>query len=404
MGEFTEFAEALLDQISVEIDEEKEISQLAEKINDNPEFPNQFTELESFSKDILSEISKNVEEFTGYDVKSDLKVEFPNLKEFKLLKGRKVFATKQSRKFVDDLFLSVADLDVKNIAELIEKDTEKFLVYSTYAKSYISKISTTYGDYLDSCIYLNKFILSNYPKIILYKQGQPYDSRKEQVESGYKGALKMTIVEEVVHSTQDNLQEINRNAATNVNSINEELANIVLKLGNNEADNLYEYLQLQTVPDNFPIAKKANLFFMLNPDNFVVNVLGPDVMTYSHVEIDPKISEIVPELPEIYQRWLQPIQEHHAAFSTMEGMAEFTVQNLLQNDDDFQNYLTTFMGMDFSSYKVRKNMGKELTEKVFEKFGKDAFRFLNEKPPGTRELKEPDRYLKRDLSTGSEHM
>ena len=404
MGEFTEFAEALLDQISVEIDEEKEISQLAEKINDNPEFPNQFTELESFSKDILSEISKNVEEFTGYDVKSDLKIEFPNLKEFKLLKGRKVFATKQSRKFVDDLFLSVADLDVKNIAELIEKDTEKFLVYSTYAKSYISKISTTYGDYLDSCIYLNKFILSNYPKIILYKQGQPYDSRKEQVESGYKGALKMTIVEEVVHSTQDNLQEINRNAATNVNSINEELANIVLKLGNNEADNLYEYLQLQTVPDNFPIAKKANLFFMLNPDNFVVNVLGPDVMTYSHVEIDPKISEIIPELPEIYQRWLQPIQEHHAAFSTMEGMAEFTVQNLLQNDDDFQNYLTTFMGMDFSSYKVRKNMGKELTEKVFEKFGKDAFRFLNEKPPGTRELKEPDRYLKRDLSTGSEHM
>ena len=404
MGEFTEFAEALLDQILVEINEEKEISQLSEKINDTPEFPNQFTELESFSKNILLDISKNVEEFTGYNVKSDLKIEFPNLKEFKLLKGRKVFATKQSRKFVDDLFLSVADLDVKNIAELIEKDTERFLVYSTYAKSYISKISTTYGDYLDSCIYLNKFILSNYPKIILYKQGQPYDSRKEQVESGYKGALKMTIVEEVVHSTQDNLQEINKNAATNVNSINEELANIILKLDNNEADNLYEYLQLQTVPDNFPIAKKANLFFMLNPDNFVVNVLGPDVMTYSHVEIDPKISEIIPELPEIYQRWLQPIQEHHAAFSTMEGMAEFTVQNLLQNDDDFQNYLTTFMGMDFSSYKVRKNMGKELTEKVFEKFGKDAFRFLNEKPPGTRELKEPDRYLKRDLSTGSEHM
>ena len=78
MGEFTEFAEALLDQISVEIDEEKEISQLSEKINENPEFPNQFTELESFSKDMLLDISKNVEEFTGYDVKSDLKIEFPN--------------------------------------------------------------------------------------------------------------------------------------------------------------------------------------------------------------------------------------------------------------------------------------------------------------------------------------
>ena len=404
MGEFTEFAEALLDQISVEIDEEKEIAQLSEKINDDSEFPNQFIELESFSNSILGDISKKVEGFTGYSVKSDLRIEFPDLKEFKLLKGRKVFATKQSRGFVDNLFSAVADLDVKSIAELIEKDTEKFLVYSTYAKSYISKISTTYGDYLDSCVYLNKFILSNYPKIILYKQGQPYESRKEQVESGYKGALKMTIVEELVHSTQDNLQNVNKNAATNVNSINEELAKIILKLDNNASNSLYEYLQLQTVPDDFPIAKKANLFFMLNPDNFVVNVLGPDVMTYSHVQIDPKISEIVPELPEIYQRWLQPIQEHHAAFSTMEGMAEFTVQNILQNDDDFQNYLTTFMGTDFSSYKVRKNMGKELTEKVFEKFGKDAFRFLNEKPPGTRELKEPDRYLKRDLSTGSEHM
>ena len=404
MAEFKEFAEALLDQISVEIDEEEEIAKLSEKINDDPEFPNQFTDLESFSNNLFPDISKKVEEFTGYPIKSDLRIEFPNLKEFKLLKGRKVFATKHSREFVDSLFSAVADLDIKNIAELIEKDTEKFLVYSTYAKSYISKISTTYGDYLDSCVYLNKFILSNYPKIILYKQGQPYDSRKKQVESGYKGALKMTMVEELVHSTQDELQDSNKNAATNVNSINEELAKIILKLDDNSSKSLYEYLQLQTVPDDFPIAKKANLFFMLNPDNFVVNVLGPDVMTYSHVEIDPKISDIIPELPDIYQRWLQPIQEHHAAFSTMEGMAEFTVQNILQNDDDFQNYLTTFMGTDFSSYKVRKNMGKELTEKVFEKFGKDAFRFLNEKPPGTRELKEPDRYLKRDLSTGSKHM
>ena len=404
MAEFTEFAEALLDQISVEIDEEKEIAKLLEKINDDSEFPNEFTNLESFSKDIFPEISKKVEEFTGFTIKPDLRVEFPNLKEFKLLKGKKVFATNQSRSFVDGLFSAVSDLNVKNIAELIEKDTEKFLVYSTYAKSYISKISTTYGDYLDSCVYLNKFILSSYPKIILYKQGQPYELRKEQVESGYKGALKMTLVEEIVHSTQDNLQEDNKNAATNVNSINEELAKIILNLEGNAADDLYEYLQLQTVPDNFPIAKRANLFFMLNPDNFVVNVLGPDVMTYSHVEIDPKISQIVPELSDIYQRWLLPIQTHHAAFSTMEGIAEFAVQNILQEDKDFQNYLTTFMGTDFSSYKVKKNMGKELTAKVYEKFGKDAFRFLIEKPPSTRELKEPELYLKRDLSTGSKHM
>ena len=404
MGETEEFAEALIDQISVELNEEKEISALATKISDDQNFPKKFTDMEDFIEQNFSVLSEKIHDFTNLNVNSNIRMKFLDLKEFKLLKGRKVFATKQSRSFVDELFSAVADLDTKNIAELIQKDTEKFLVYSTYAKSYISKISTTYGDYLDSCVYLNKFILSSYPKIILYKQGQPYDLRKEQVESGYKGALKMTMVEEIVHSTQDNLQEDNKNAAINVNSINEELAKIILNLDEDSTKNLYEYLQLQTVPDNFPIAKHANLFFMLNPDNFVVNELGPDVMTYSHVEIDPKISEIVPELSEIYQRWLLPIQSHHAAFSTMEGIAEFAVQNILQDDDDFQNYLTTFMGTDFSSYKVRKNMGKELTEKVFNKFGKDAFRFLIEKPPSTRELKEPELYLKRDLSTGSKHM
>ena len=88
----------------------------------------------------------------------------------------------------------------------------------------------------------------------------------------------------------------------------------------------------------------------------------------------------------------------------MEGIAEFVVQNILKDDDDFQNYLTTFMGTDFSSYKVRKNMGRDLTEKVFDKFGKTGFRFLIDSPPGTRELKDPDLYLKRDLSTGSKNI
>jgi len=404
MGEFEEFAEALLDQISIEINEEKEISELAEKISDDSQFPKDFVKLESYTEENFETISNEVSNFLGIELKNDLRLEYPELKEFKLLKGRKVFATKNSRDFVDNLFSSVADLDTKQIADLIQKDTQKFLVYSTYAKSYISKISTTYGDYLDSCVYFNKFILSSYPKIILYKQGQPFESKKEQVESGYKGALKMTMLEEIVHSTQDNLQQENKNAAINVNSINEELAEIILALEDDSANKLYEYLQLQTVPDDFPVAKKANLFFMLNPDNFVVNILGPEVMTYSHVEIDPKIAEIVPELPEIYQRWLLPIQTHHAAFSTMEGIAEFAVQNILKDDSDFQSYLTTFMGTDFSAYKVRKTTGKDLTEKVFEKFGKSSFRFLIENPPSTRELKEPELYLKRDLSLGSKHM
>ena len=401
MGETEEFAEALLDQIAVELNEEKEISELASKISEDQDFPKNFTDMEDFTEENFPIMSEKIHDFTSLNVDSNIVTEFLDLKEFKLLKGKKVYATNQSRKFVNELFSAVADEDVKKISDLIQSDTKKFLVYSTYAKAYISKISTTYGDYLDSTIFLNKFILSKYPQIILYKQGTPYQVNQEKVDSGYRGALKMTLLEELVHSTQGNLEMENKNAAINVNSINEELAEIILELENSAASNLYEYLQLQTVPDDFPIAKKANLFFMLNPDNFVVNVLGPDVMTYSKVEIDPKISEIVPELSDIYQRWLSPIQNHHAAFSTMEGIAEFVVQNVLKDDSDFQNYLTTFMGTDFSSYKVRKNMGKDLTEKVFAKFGKNAFKFLIDSPPGTRELKEPELYLKRDLSTGS---
>jgi len=404
MGETEEFAEALLDQISIELNEEKEIAELSNKITDDKDFPQQFTRMEDFSEQNLPVMSEKVYDFTGLEVKSNIKIEFPDLKEFKLLKGRKVYATKQSSEFVNDLFSAVADENIEAISGLIQRDTAKFLVYSTYAKAYISKISTTYGDYLDSTVFLNKFILSKYPQIILYKQGPPFGSNLEKVDSGYRGALKMTLLEELIHSTQTNLENENRDAAVNVNSINEELANIILDLDESSASNLYEYLQLQIVPDDFPIAKKANLFFMLNPDNFVVNVLGPDVMTYSKVEIDPKISEIVPDLSDIYQRWLSPIQNHHAAFSTMEGIAEFVVQNVLKDDDDFQNYLTTFMGTDFSSYKVRKNMGRDLTEKVFDKFGKTGFRFLIDLPPGTRELKDPDLYLKRDLSTGSKNI
>ena len=404
MGETEEFAEALLDQIAVELNEEKEILDLSTKISDISDFPKNFTNMEDFSEENFPIMLQKIHDFTGLDVNSNIRIEYPDLKEFKLLKGKKVYATIQSNEFVNDLFSAVADESVEDISNLIQKDTKKFLVYSTYAKSYISKISTTYGDYLNSTVFLNKFILSKYPQIILYKQGHPYEMNLEKIDSGYRGALKMTLLEELIHSTQINLENENKNAATNVNSINEELAEIILNLENTAASNLYEYLQLQTVPDDFPIAKKANLFFMLNPDNFVVNVLGPDVMTYSKVEIDPKISEIVPELDDIYQRWLSPIQNHHAAFSTMEGIAEFVVQNILKDDNDFQNYLTTFMGTDFSSYKVRKNMGRDLTEKVFNKFGKNAFKFLIDAPPGTRELKDPDLYLQRDLSTGSKNI
>jgi hypothetical protein len=284
---------------------------------------------------------------------------------------------------------------LKKIAELMQQDMVKYFVYSTYAIQYVSKITTTYGDYLDGEIYLNKFILSRYPQIILHKQGEPYESKFENVNSGYLGAVKMTVLEELIHSTQDNLQEINKNAAMTVNKINEELASIILALDTETVNKLSEYCQLQAVPDDFPFAKKANLFFFLNPDHFLIEQIGPDVMTFTHVEMDPKIGELIPELLDIYKKWLVPIQQHHAAFTAMEGMASFAIDNILKDDQDFQNYLTTFMGTDFSSYQVRKSMGKDFTKAVYEKLGKDTFKKIMNVPPNTRELKDPQLYLKK---------
>ena len=194
MGETEEFAEALLDQIAVELDEEKEIADLSNKISEDKNFPQKFTNMEDFSTQNLSNMAEKVYDFTDLEVDSNIKIEFPDLKEFKLLKGKKVYATNQSKQFVDDLFSAVADENIEKISSLIQENTAKFLVYSTYAKSYISKISTTYGDYLDSTVFLNKFILSKYPQIILYKQGPPFESNLEKVDSGYRGALKMTLL------------------------------------------------------------------------------------------------------------------------------------------------------------------------------------------------------------------
>ena len=394
MSELDEFAEALMAQLSVEINEEKEIDQLAKKINEDRNFAVEFDSVENISQKIFPDLVQKVSSYTGLEVSNDLSIEYLGLDGFKRLKGKKVF-TDTARKFVDELFDAVTKNDLKKISEIINEDVAKFLVYSTYVKSYISKISTTYGDYLDSKIYLNMFILGDYPKIILYKQGPPYEVRSESVKSGYLGALKMTILEEIVHSVQTNLQKLNMQAVIQVNAINEELAKTILALDDKIVTQLTEYLQLQLVPEEFKLAKRANSFFMLNPDNFITNVMGPDVMTYTKVEIDPKITEFLPILQEIYQRWLKPIQSQHAIFTTMEGMAEFVVQQILKDDTNFQNYLTTFAGTDYSAYSVKKSIGKEFTEFIFAKFGKSTFEKLIMNPPNTKELKNPRIYLNR---------
>ena len=399
MGEFQEFAEALFGQLSVEIDEEKEIAELAVKAKEDIANKVQFKKLEEIAKEVLPDFKNKVEKFLGIKIADNIQIEFPELEELKRLKGNKVFADKESKEFVAKLFEAVAKENLKKIAELMQQDTAKYLVYSTYAIQYISKITTTYGDYLDSVIYLNKFILSRYPQIILHKQGEPYQTRFENVNSGYQGAVKMTVLEELIHSAQENLQQVNKNAAMEVNKINEELAKIVLALDTETVNTLSEYCQLQAVPDDFPFAKKANLFFFLNPDHFLIEQIGPDVMTYTHVEIDPKIKESIPELLDIYKKWLVPIQQHHAAFTAMEGMAGFAIENILKDDKDFQNYLTTFMGTDFSSYQVRKSMGKDFTKIVYEKLGKNTFKKMIEIPPNTKELKDPQLYLNK-LSLG----
>ena len=395
MGEFQEFAEALFGQLTVEIDEEKEIIELASKARDDIAGKVEFKKLEDIANEVIPEFRDKIEEFLGMKVSENIQLKFPELEELKRIKGKKVFSDNESKEFVTELFNAVAKENFKKIAELMQQDTVKYFVYSTYAIQYISKITTTYGDYFEGEIYLNKFILSRYPQIILHKQGEPYESKFENVNSGYFGAVKMTVIEELIHSVQENLQQINMNAAREVNKINEELAGIILSLDTKIVNELSEYCQLQTVPDDFPFAKKANLFFFLNPDHFLIEQIGPDVMTFTHVEMDPKIGLLIPELLGIYKKWLVPIQQHHAAFTAMEGMAAFAIENILKDDKDFQNYLTTFMGTDFSSYQVRKNIGKDFTKTVYEKLGKETFKKIIEIPPNTRELKDPQLYLKK---------
>jgi len=395
LGEFQEFTEALFGQLSVEIDEEKEIIKLASRAKDDISRKAEFKNLEDIATSVFSDYKNKVEEFLGVKVPKGIELKFPELTELKRLKGKKVFADKESKEFVTELFNAVAKEDKTKIAELMQEDTAKYLVYSTYAIQYISKITTTYGDYLDSVIYLNKFILSRYPEIILHKQGEPYELKFDNVNSGYIGAVKMTVLEELIHAAQENLQKINKNAAIEVNKINEELASIILSLDTKTVNHLSEYCQLQAVPDDFPFAKKANLFFFLNPDHFLIEQIGPDVMTFTHVEMDPKIEEAIPQLLDIYKKWLIPIQQHHAAFTAMEGMAAFVIENILKDDHDFQNYLTTFMGTDFSAYQVRKSMGKDFTKAVYEKLGTSTFKKMIEIPPNTKELKDPQLYLKK---------
>ena len=125
MSEFDEFAEALMGQLSVEIDEEKVIEEFAKKINEDRNFTVRFDDIESVSQNLFADLVRRVNEYMGLEVSKELSIEYIKLDEFKRLKGRKVF-TENAREFVDKLFDAVAKNDLKEIAELIKRIQQNF--------------------------------------------------------------------------------------------------------------------------------------------------------------------------------------------------------------------------------------------------------------------------------------
>ena len=123
MGELEEFAEALLDQLSVEINEEKVITELTSKINEDSSFNVKFSTLEEISQEIFPQMAQKVSQFFGIPINPLLKIEYPSLIEFKKMKGRKVFAEKTARIYIDELFDAVSNENIEKITELIKKDT-----------------------------------------------------------------------------------------------------------------------------------------------------------------------------------------------------------------------------------------------------------------------------------------
>ena len=395
MSEYDEFAEALIDQLSVEINEEKENLSLSQKIDEDDFFTHKFDSVEETSCRLFPLISQKITNFTGLTVPDNITIQYPGLNELKKLKGNRIFTTNNAREFVDNLVEAIATEDLGKISSLMKQDTQKFLVYSTYAKNYISKISVTFGDFLEGQIYLNNLFLTILPKIKLYNKGPPFEQNYKLIKSSFVGAIKMTLLEESVHALQQNLHKKNREAVQKVNEIYEELAKIILNLDDTTLSNIFEYMNLDSVPDEFPIAKRANLFFILNPESFILGSLPSDQMATREGQIDPKLSEMIPQLPGIYRRWLKPRQDQYAAMTVIQGMASFSIKNILKEDEDFKNYLSIFKGMNLEDFLAQKNRGLDFTETIYIKLGKMAFKNLVENPPDTLEVKNPQLYLER---------
>ena len=112
MGEFQEFAEALFGQLAVEIDEEKEIIELASKARDDIAGKVEFKKLDDIANEVIPEFRDKIEEFLGIKVPDNIQLKFPELEELKRIKGKKVFSDEESKEFVTELFNAVGELFV----------------------------------------------------------------------------------------------------------------------------------------------------------------------------------------------------------------------------------------------------------------------------------------------------
>jgi len=76
MSELDEFAEALMGQLSVEIDEEKVIAELAKKIKEDRSFTVKFDDIENVSQSVFPDLVQKVNEYMGLEVSEKLSIEF----------------------------------------------------------------------------------------------------------------------------------------------------------------------------------------------------------------------------------------------------------------------------------------------------------------------------------------
>ena len=67
----------------------------------------------------------------------------------------------------------------------------------------------------------------------------------------------------------------------------------------------------------------------------------------------------------------------------------------IRSEKNYSFILVNFANADISTYQIRKSMGKDFMDTVFAKYGKSTYHILIDNPPTTKELKNPEFYLKR---------